>query len=151
MKVGIMYADDSERIEYGMNYELALSEWGKLGADLASHSKAVEIIKAVEVLMGPIVLAYKVSSGAYVAVKYKTDPRAFVFVHPGFVDHRIHLQDSHEKLGEEGEVWRTNLPAASNQKITKSKVAPIVYGNCDNCFQQFPLHQKRCKSCYPDD
>ena len=146
-----MYTEDSERLEYGANYELALSEWGRLETDQASLSKAIEIIKAVEVLMGPIVLAYKVSSGAYVAIKYKNDPRAFVFVHTGFVDHRIHLQDSHEKLGEEGEVWRTNLPAASNQKIIKNKVTPIVYGNCDNCFQQFPLHQKRCKSCYPDD
>jgi hypothetical protein len=146
-----MYEDNDERIEYGTNYERALFEWGKFKSDQASLTKAIEIVKSVETLMGPIVLVYKVSSGAYVAVKYKNDPRAFVFIHPGFVDHRIQLKDSHEKLREEGEVWRTYLPGAQQQQGFKKKAATIAYGICDRCFLQFPLHQVRCKSCYPDD
>lgn len=146
-----MYSENEERIEYGTNYELALFEWGKLQSDQASLDRATEIVKRVELLMGSIVLAYKVSSGAYVAIKYKKDPRAFVFIHPGFVDHRIDLEDSHEKPGEEGEVWRTYLPSAKQQHNFKKKTSPIAYGNCDNCFIQFPLHQGKCKSCYPDE
>ena len=43
-----MYTEDQIRNEYGADYELALTEWGKFKSEPAAFRKAVEIIKRVE-------------------------------------------------------------------------------------------------------
>jgi len=144
-----MYTEDQSRNEYGTDYEMALTEWGKFKSEPAALRKAVEIIKCVEALMGKVVLAYKVSSDQYVAVKYSGSPHSFVFVNKGFVDHRVELADSYLKPGEE--VWRTNLPTSAGQKAGSKKPQEIAHETCTTCFLQYAKHLSSCPSCYQQD
>ena len=146
-----MYAEKTERTEYGTDYMRALSEWGKLDSDTASLKKAIEIIEKVEKLLGSIVLAYKIASNDYVAIKYANDPRSFVFVHKGFVDHRIDLDGSHVKSEEEVDVWRTYLPTKSSQTVKGKNAPELVHVTCSVCFIQYPQHLKRCPTCFAQD
>ena len=144
-----MYTEDQSRNEYGADYDMALTEWGKFKSEPAAFRKAVEIIKKVEALMGKVELAYKVSSDQYVAIKYSEDPRSFVFVNKGFVDHRVELADSY--LKPEEEVWRTNLPTSAGQKAGSKKPQEIARETCTTCFIQYAKHLSACPICNPQD
>lgn len=144
-----MYSEESTRIEFGTNFELALAEWGKFKSEQAALKKAVEIVKSVEEKLGKIVLAYKVSSDQYVAIKFQNEPRGGVFINTGFVDHRVELPNSHYRS--EHDIWRTNLPTSAGQKAGSKKPQEIARETCTKCNMQYAKHLGSCPICDQQD
>ncbi len=144
-----MYSEGTARREFGSDFDLAIAEWGKLRSEPAALKKAVEIVENVKEKLGEIVLVYKVSSDQYVAIKFANEARAGVFINVGFVDHRVELPNSHYRP--EHDIWRTNLPTSTGQKVSGKKPQEIVHETCSTCFLQYPKHLASCPSCSQQD
>ena len=142
-----MYTEiENEGNEFGTDYPAALKFWGEFEDEPGVLEKVVEIIKYCEKQLGAVTLAYVIKSGGYVAIRFETKPNlSVVFVHKGFVDHRIEIEGS--IWNKTHDVWRTELPTSKNSAATHNKIPEIKQTLCENCRVRYPAHLSGCPAC----
>ena len=147
----IMYTEiENEGNEFGTDYPAALKFWGDFEDEPSVLEKVVEIIKYCEKELGAVTLAYVIKSGGYVAIRFETKPNlSVVFVHKGFVDHRVEIPGSHWNT--DHDIWRTNLPTGKSSVSSHKKLPQIKHLTCGNCSQQYPANLPRCPVCTQAD
>ena len=146
-----MYTEiENEGNEFGTDYPAALKFWGDFEDEPSVLEKVVEIIKYCEKELGVVTLAYVIKSGGYVAIRFETKPNlSVVFVHKGFVDHRVEIPGSHWNT--DHDIWRTNLPTGKSSVSSHKKLPQIKHLTCGNCSQQYPANLPRCPVCTQAD
>ena len=146
-----MYTEiENEGNEFGTDYPAALKFWGDFEDEPSVLDKVVEIIKYCEKELGAVTLAYVIKSGGYVAIRFETKPNlSVVFVHKGFVDHRVEIPGSHWNT--DHDIWRTNLPTGKSSVSSHKKLPQIKHLTCEMCFQQYPANMTGCPICTQTD
>ena len=142
----LMYTDqDSNRKEFGTDYLAALDDWGGFKDEPNVIKKVTEIVKFVESKLGPVSLAYVVSSKLYVGMRFAENPTLALLVYKGHVDHRIEIPGSVKKKGQE--YWRTELPTKNNSAATHKTNHQIKETLCSKCNGLYPAHLSDCPIC----
>ena len=141
-----MYTDqDSNRKEFGTDYLAALDDWGSFKDEPGVIEKVTEIVKFCESKLGPVSLAYVISSKTYIGMLFAENPLLAVLVYKGHVDHRIEIPGSVKKKGQE--YWRTELPTKNNSAATHKNTPKIKETLCSKCFGLYPAHLSGCPIC----
>ena len=142
----LMYTDqDSNRKEFGTDYLAALDDWGSFKDEPGVIEKVTEIIKFCESKLGPVSLAYVVSSKSYVGMRFAENPTLALLVYKGHVDHRIEIPGSVKKKDEE--FWRTELPTKNNSAATHKTNHQIKETLCNKCQILYGAHLPDCPNC----
>ena len=142
----LMYTDqDSNRKEFGTDYLAALDDWGDFKNEPGVIKKVTEIVKFCESKLGPVSLAYVVSSKSYVGMRFAENPTLALLVYKGHVDHRIEIPGSVKKKDEE--YWRTELPTKNNSAATHKTNHQIKETLCSKCNGLYPAHLSDCPIC----
>ena len=141
-----MYTDqDSNRKEFGTDYLAAMNDWGSFKDEPGVIKKVIESVKFVESKLGPVSLAYVVSSKSYVGMRFAENPTLALLVYKGHVDHRIEIPGSVKKKDEE--YWRTELPTKNNSAATHKTNHQIKETLCSKCNGLYPAHLSDCPIC----
>ena len=141
-----MYTDqDSNRKEFGTDYLAALDDWGSFKDEPGVIEKVTEIVKFCESKLGPVSLAYVISSKTYIGMLFAENPLLAVLVYKGHVDHRLEFPGSVKKKGEE--FWRTELPTKNYSAATHKNIPKIKETLCSKCFGLYPAHLSDCPIC----
>ena len=142
----LMYTDqDSNRKEFGTDYLAALDDWGGFKDEPGVIKKVTEIVKFCESKLGPVSLAYVVSSKSYVGMRFAENPTLALLVYKGHVDHRIEIPGSVKKKDEE--FWRTELPTKNNSAATHKTNHQIKETLCNKCQILYGAHLPDCPIC----
>ena len=142
----LMYTDqDSNRKEFGTDYLAALDDWGGFKDEPGVIKKVIESVKFVESKLGPVSLAYVVSSKSYVGMRFAENPTLALLVYKGHVDHRIEIPGSVKKKDEE--YWRTELPTKNNSAATHKTNHQIKETLCNKCQILYGAHLPDCPIC----
>ena len=142
----LMYTDqDSNRKEFGTDYLAAMNDWGSFKDEPGVIKKVIESVKFVESKLGPVSLAYVVSSKSYVGMRFAENPTLALLVYKGHVDHRIEIPGSVKKKDEE--YWRTELPTKNNSAATHKNTPKIKETLFSKCFGLYPAHLSGCPIC----
>ena len=146
-----MYKEiENEGSKFGSDYLAALNFWGEFKDEPGNLEKVIEIIKYCERELGATTLAYVIKSGSYVAIRFEKKPSlSVVFVHVGFVDHRIEISGSY--WFEPRKLWRTDLPTGKKSVSGYKKSPEINHLTCKKCFQQYPANLPGCPICTQGD
>ena len=142
----LMYTDqDSNRKEFGTDYLAALDDWGGFKDEPGVIKKVIESVKFCESKLGPVSLAYVVSSKSYVGMRFAENPTLALLVYKGHVDHRIEIPGSVKKKDEE--FWRTELPTKNNSAATHKTNHQIKETLCNKCQILYGAHLPDCPIC----
>ena len=129
-----MYKEiENEGSKFGSDYLAALNFWGEFKDEPGNLEKVIEIIKYCERELGATTLAYVIKSGSYVAIRFEKKPSlSVVFVHVGFVDHRVEIPGSDWNTVHD--IWRTDLPTGKKSVSGYKKSPEINHLTCRNAF-----------------
>ena len=91
-----------------------------------------------------------IKSGSYVAIRFEKKPSlSVVFVHVGFVDHRVEIPGSDWNTVHD--IWRTDLLTGKKSVSSYKKSPEINHLTCKKCFQQYPANLPGCPICTQGD